>query len=462
MPAHLDSRRFRATDQRAFARLSGDVNPIHLDSTCARRTIAGQCIVHGVHAALWVLDAIARRSIAVAGLQARFLKPMFLDEEIACIWDESSGKAQLSSNGTPLVEITLSPQRPAVGTAAVASVPGREAPADRSFEEAAGMPPQAFDIHGESDLAGTLFPDATRLYGQQLVCELAALSYIVGMEVPGMHSLFSGLRVGIHDLTEASVFSIAGSDERFKRLLISVTGRSLNAEIEAFQRPAPTSMPPLRALRHRVRPNEHAGVTALVVGGSRGLGEVAAKLIAAGGGRVTITYRTGEEDAYRVVDDIRRSGGDCQARQLIIGEGAPPLGPLPAINQLYYFATPKIFGKRAGGYDDALYRSLRSVYVTGFEDLCKTLLARRGRRAVFYPSTVAIDAPPPELQEYALAKSEGEALCQRINDSDQITILAPRLPRTATDQTLSILQVPAEDPVDLLAPFVRRMTELTR
>ena len=45
---------------------------------------------------------------------------------------------------------------------------------------------------------------------------------------------------------------------------------------------------------HRVRPGIFAGQTALIVGGSRGLGEVTAKLIAAGGGTPIITYQAGK------------------------------------------------------------------------------------------------------------------------------------------------------------------------
>jgi hypothetical protein len=37
--------RFTPADQRAFARLSGDFNPVHQDPVAARRTVAGEPIV---------------------------------------------------------------------------------------------------------------------------------------------------------------------------------------------------------------------------------------------------------------------------------------------------------------------------------------------------------------------------------------------------------------------------------
>ena len=39
---------FTLEDQLEFARFSGDRNPIHIDPVAARRTLTGQCIVHGI------------------------------------------------------------------------------------------------------------------------------------------------------------------------------------------------------------------------------------------------------------------------------------------------------------------------------------------------------------------------------------------------------------------------------
>ena len=56
---------------------------------------------------------------------------------------------------------------------------------------------------------------------------------------------------------------------------------------------------------------EFQGQKALIVGGSRGLGEVTAKCIAAGGGEVYITFHRGSADAIRVSREIGDGGGEC-------------------------------------------------------------------------------------------------------------------------------------------------------
>ena len=71
--------RVRPSHHRAFAKLSGDVNPVHMDEAYARRSFAGEPIVHGVHLLLRALDAhfkSARGAVAPLTISARFLKPL--------------------------------------------------------------------------------------------------------------------------------------------------------------------------------------------------------------------------------------------------------------------------------------------------------------------------------------------------------------------------------------------------
>jgi len=52
----MPQRVFTSDDQLAFAKLSGDYNPLHLDPVLARRLLFGRQVVHGLHALLWSLN----------------------------------------------------------------------------------------------------------------------------------------------------------------------------------------------------------------------------------------------------------------------------------------------------------------------------------------------------------------------------------------------------------------------
>src|SRR5260370_22152410 len=82
----VTSRIFSATDQKRFAGCSGDVNPIHMDPIAARRTQAGVCVVHGVHMALWAIDAltkIGKIPTPIATLKVQFKNFVPVGSEVA-------------------------------------------------------------------------------------------------------------------------------------------------------------------------------------------------------------------------------------------------------------------------------------------------------------------------------------------------------------------------------------------
>lgn len=71
---------------RAYAELSGDFNPLHLDEEFARATPHGARIAHGTLSLnlLWQSIAATYGAEAIGGctLEARFVKPVYLDDII--------------------------------------------------------------------------------------------------------------------------------------------------------------------------------------------------------------------------------------------------------------------------------------------------------------------------------------------------------------------------------------------
>lgn len=467
-------RTFGAADQMRFAAASGDFNPMHMDPVAARRTQAGAPVVHGMHLLLWALDAFAASDEPppVRKLRVQFEKFVYLDEpvEVGPV-DRSDDGARLTifAGGAPVtrIEVEFGPPRP----------PGPEI-----FDLAALTPPpeaaQDVDFESLSDRSGrlafsaseqpvaALFPAASHWLGRGRGAALAACTRLVGMVCPGLHSILSELRVEtIDDADEALAFRVTETDPRFRLVRLFVRGGGLEGAIVSFARTPPTKQPSLDSLANLVAPDAFAGSTALIVGGSRGLGELTAKLIVAGGGRVIITYRLGRADAEAVTAEIGRAGGNGQI--LEFDAAAPAEDQLAGLaatpTHAYYFASPPIFRPQRDLFDRRRLEDFTDVYVDGFWRLSRALSGRNAAISLFYPSSVAVAERPKGLTEYAMAKAAGEALCADMN-----LFLAPlhvtvrRLPRLATDQTASLRRVETAPVVETLLPIVREVQSWPR
>ena len=109
------------------------------------------------------------------------------------------------------------------------------------------------------------------------------------------------------------------------------------------------------------------------------------------------------------------------------------------------------------GYDKNLYNSFYEIYVSSFKRLVNYFNKQSTKISIFYPSSIVINNPLPELSEYTDAKIEGEKLCKEFNSLKNISILVSRIPRTRTDQTMSLLEAKSENPEDVMLPIIREM-----
>ncbi|SHH71885.1 MaoC/PaaZ C-terminal domain-containing protein [Bradyrhizobium erythrophlei] len=471
--APLASRSFSPDDQIAFARLSSDWNPMHLDQAFARRTQFGAPVVHGIHTLAWAANTLlARFPLKIATIRARFPQPLYLDERATI-----SIRARTDAR----IEFEVVAANTVVAHAKLSTVPGKSVaenarlaasktvqpaqPADLRFEQLAD---RAGAVTIGDDDAKSLFPALTESIGLPAVKALLATSQIVGMACPGLHSLFAGLEVSCDpqgDREGFLAYAVRKVDARFRSLQIDVSGSGIAGRLDAFARPAPPSQAAMVEISPRVAGAPFAGQRSLIVGGSRGLGEVTAKIVAAGGGHAVITYHESPHDAERVATEIVGAGGRCE---ILRYDAASPaneqLHKLGAIDCCYYFATPKIFQRKSGLYEPEKLRTFLSFYADGFFDLCTALAdGTAGKLVVFYPSTVAIDEAASTTAEYAMAKTAGEILAKYVNEfMPGLHVICRRLPRILTDQTATVGVASADNALDVMLPIVYDVQQMAR
>jgi len=471
----VNSKVFTVQDQHAFAQLSGDYNPIHVDDTLARRLIFGSSIVHGVHAVLWAVERwieTQERRLDLRSLQVNFVKPIGVGDSVFCsIAEDATARVGIRllvndrvtthisftyADSTDQGSIKLHRSNPEPHECKVLT--------SSDLDTAHGSIP----LFLNPEAAAEIFPFLMRRLSSNHIALLLATSRLVGMECPGLHSILSGLEMAFG--AEQSVgstldYSVSSFDSRFNCASVEIRSSKMEGKIRAFLRPPQQKQKDYSELRTLVGKSEFAGQHALIIGGTRGLGEASAKLLCAGGANVTFTYFRGAADAQRLVSEVKAEGGSIRCFFLDVRESHGKLssiagwGHLPT--HLYYFATPFIFSATSHVFSTRLFQEFCSYYVVGFANLVSQLI-EVGLRKIFYPSTIAVRDFPPNMGEYLVAKIAGENYCAFLEKNTQgLTIYKPRLPRLRTDQTVSLLHVDAQEPMTVILRHLRKFRELS-
>jgi len=475
-PQALAERTFTDEDQLWFAQMSGDRNPVHLDAIAARRLLTGRPIVHGVHVLLWALEYWrADGAPAVTQISASFDNPVGVGETV-CFSQriDARGRTVVTASVDDLVCVrtvitTRSPGEPrATGSAAAPTLRGDvhridkiDRPLDQSPESHLE---KVYAITPDDRGLSAFFPQSRRILGEHGPPSVAALSYFAGMIAPGLHSVLSSVTL---DLTVPAAADrslrlwIRNFHSNVRLFDIAFEG-AMTGRLEAFLRPSPSRQPSIKDLSSVIGGEEFRGTRSLIIGGSRGLGEMTAKVLGAGAGDVVLTYHAGAKEARAIKDELdQHRAGSCETVCFDVRQGAwqDLRVDLTQIDAVYFFPTPRIFRKSARIFNPAWFREFSTFYVDSFFELCAHLERRAVKPVrVFFPSSVAVVERPKGLTEYAMAKAAAEVMIEDINRSfKRVSVRSHRLPRLNTDQTASVLDVAAESNVDTLLPIIRSM-----
>jgi NADP-dependent 3-hydroxy acid dehydrogenase YdfG len=473
-----------AAQSLAFARLSGDFNPLHVDPVAARRLQFGGTVCHGVHLVLKSLDlAVAAGHIEptrLQGVQVVFQSPALTGQRVDLAFTDQGARWRIqgSREGRVLFSVMLPLGDP---------IPLQRAPDAPAFEPGAAAVDRPFDVALAGPgpaLAGTLptgmdpalfaslFPALAAAGPAPLMAaELLASTRLVGMECPGLHSVYCELKlVRAEPGSEGAGlrWSVNKADARFKKVRIGVQGQVWAGTLDAIFRDAPVLQASLADLAKQVDAQRFAGQRALVVGGSRGLCEVVAKLLLAGGAEVTLTYASGQAEAAAIQAQAHAAGGACHTLQLDVtrlpdsaGSAALAAG---RFTHLYYFATPAIAKGQPLQWSEALFDRFQQFYVRGFMQLGLGLVAAQAAGAgplrVLVPSSVFIDQPVRGFAEYGAAKAAGEAAAAHLALTGKARVLMPRLPRLRTDQNSDPADPEVQDPVPVMLKVLHDLDAL--
>ena len=453
---------FTLKDQNNFAELSKDFNPMHCDEILARRYIYGEPIVHGINAMLFAIrewSAKSNKKFYISKLRCKFTKAVFLNSKVSFKFKNinNSIKISLIQNDEIKMRILMEVKGSKYQNIKIRQndLEINTVPNDISFDK-------LIDFK-ETINFSTNLKHAEKYYSKDFVdnigfnqlSEIIAYSRIVGMHAPGLNSIFSELNLFENRFTSDDIsFKVISVDDRFNIINIESQGPSFKSNIKAFYRPLQVNQKKIEDLKEHLIPNEFKDFRALIIGASRGLGELTAKCLGHGGASLMLTYSKGKSDILNVIDDIKKYNKNVSTFQLdvtktedinfkIIEEFKP--------THVFYYATPFIFGGTRNKFSKELYKKFKIFYYEAFEVIIKKLERLNTDIYYLYPSSSAVQDKPDDMVEYSLAKKEGEELCSNLESKySNVKIFYPRLPRLETDQTVSLSSVKNEDPIQIL------------
>ncbi len=465
-----------------FAALSGDYNPLHVDEVYSRRLQFGQPVIHGIHHLLrtWdeaYFDLPCPENAYLAQLNATFPNPVSINQPIEYSYQVTPDELGVvltayNKKGQTILSLSLQfSSLPAVhvDSSVLESQPPVEAPIDQTF------PPKhssgECQLHLDASLAKKSFPSLFKHLPSHLLAQILACTRVVGMKCPGLNSIFSRIKLDFNpDIEVVNKDSLyyfeAHKDERFSILKLGVEGQGVKGSLDTFFRPTPVAQPSYSEVCLKVAENTFSAQRALVIGGSRGVGEITAKILAAGGADVIITYSKGQEEADKVATEITQANAHCRTQAIdVTSSNAQPLiqfeGKLLPTH-IYYFASPHILANNTKDWDNELFTKFCRFYLDAFYKTVKCYAADAKKSSspitFFYPSTIFIDQPEKGFSEYAVAKGAGETLCKQLTTMHhEFRFIVPRLPRMQTDQTSSIIPIKCDSTSDVMLDELRNI-----
>jgi NADP-dependent 3-hydroxy acid dehydrogenase YdfG len=467
-------------ESRLFAEASGDFNPLHVDPVAARRTQFGHTLIHGVCGTLraidhWLNSLPDRQPIELQQLKVKYRQPITQGQAVRleCSDTDSGVRLEIMADNSrcQIIDLvfntaTTSPSPP---ESLYESAESQNESSLLNIEDCEGLKGSVPLRWNQAQLE-ILFPHAVNLLPPEQIMALLASTEVVGMHCPGLHSVFAQLSLSFGEETGADqhremLFSVASADARINRVEIDIDIETSVAKgrIEAFFRAPPAQQAGFKAALDCVDDNVFHGQKAIVIGASRGLGEVITKLLAAGGADIMMTYASGKSDAEAIAQEIGESASTpaISHYDILSGEQDVALQRFSReATHIYYLASPKIEKGDASSWNAELFDNYQQFYLTGFKHIIETALeGRNGTPSLqaFIPSSIFLEDKVKGFAEYIAAKKEAEDYAQSLADQGEIAVAMPRLPRLLTDQTSGVRGLSAEETLEVIAKV---LTEL--
>lgn len=429
-----------------FGKLSGDFNPLHLDSTYAKQSFFGGQIIYGIYQVFLCLEDVLQRDtkVKISSLKAQFIKPIFKDTPFTMRTKTTMGGGNKTYYYTLLYKGEIM-SKIEFSTQIQANKPSTKIREHYEIES----------LNYDNALLQELFPICASLLDSQITATLLASTRIVGMKYPGEHSIYSSLECDFSNAINSKNIEFSYKKHDILQTYIITIHSPFICKIKAFIRPqllANKSLDELNMLYPHLSQSKPFSVQkALIIGASSGIGNSCAKLLALGGAQILASYHNNDID---ITQSILKPFSKASFTSFKYNALKPDKKALQAIQDfnpthIYYFATPKI-----QAYTDTKKLNKKALinflnhYIFGLEKILHITNAE----VLFSPSSVFVEELPRAFREYTLAKMMFEGY---VKYATSLQCYTPRLEKLQTNQTLQITKQDLKTPdmvlIDLLS-----------
>lgn len=465
----LGVRNFTMADQVKFSEISGDLNPIHINVKYSRRTQFGQVIVHGIHSVIWALENLFENyyQLNLKGFSAKFLQPIFLNEEVKCWFDSKNGEVFLSIEQIKCVSIKIettpfeiAKEFPSLSFLDKLKTHQKE-PIERDIQSLKTNDTFNLRYYAKINDLHLFSPILIDRLGLAVANEIVNLSALVGMFMPGKFSVFSSVKVDIKSEKLQPTLKIKSVDPRFGICKYEQKSAYTFANVATIFR-AKSKEIEIQSTNiggQSIKKEKLKNKRILIVGGSRGLGAKISTEAILNGANVMVTYNIGIEEAEQLEQQLSDYSGDITLAEF--KAETPDFTALEKFqpNIICYMITPPIFSKRTKKFDESLFLKFKYFYCDLFSELVRRLTTAH-LDLIYYPSSVAVDIDRNSNFEYASAKHIGEIYAEIEAKRIGVKVFIDRLPRLQTDQTATHLNIKSQDTRLAAMRIIKKIIEM--
>jgi len=482
---------FRVTQSmiESFARLTGDFNSMHMDPEVARRSRFRRTIVHGMlpFSFLSLVQSQHRENtVSFTELSAHFNKPFFAGDTISLIisseykdgnvirihaeWHRK-GTHELLLVAKGLYKLVPMTTRNSIHTPGnhtsflTGPVEENRYTIDELVDQTETLNFELcndlLDQYNREIFSSVSLPESGSAFRSTNLAASLLLSTMVGMRLPGRYATFTRFKVTFHNsirlnhtyILEASLSRVSREAEHIDAAFsISYNDKIVaSGKYEVSLNSPPKPMPACHEIRQHHLDFGLSGKVALITGGSRGIGETTAKLLAMHGVKCVVTYLHGKSDAERIITDIKSAGGEAFAIQCNItlddqvnSVVSEVIDNYKRIDILINNAVKEFTQKYTQDLTWEDYLDELEVSVKGMHACCKAViphLVDAGGGKIINMSTVAVAIPIAGQSRYITAKSAVEGYTKTLavelaKNNIQVNLVAPNM--TDTDLISSI------------------------